>query len=206
LGAKQLFQVVLSGLRRIAATGVAQGPRFSVLVEELKEEPYAKNDRAVRAYCQELLASLRELTSYERSYGQQILLLAEQVDSTNPAELADLVAAIVCKRDEAQLVLEELDVKKRLRLSMSYLKVELETNKIRHQIARDVDKNFQETQRKYVLREQLSLIQKELGITVDERSALVEKYNKRLLGLVVPEHAKKVIDEELARVTTQREK
>lgn len=64
-----------------------------------------------------------------------------------------------------------------------------------------MEKSFQETQRKYFLREQLNIIQKELGITVDERSTLVEKFNKRLAGLIVPEHAKKVIDEELARVT-----
>ena len=136
LGAKQLHQVVLSGVRRIAATGVVQGPRFSVSVEELKEEPYQKDDRVIRAYCQEILACLREVTSYDRSYGQQIQLLTEQVDSTNPAELADLVAAIVSTREGAQKVLEELDVKKRLNLALTHLKSELETNKIRSKLVK----------------------------------------------------------------------
>jgi ATP-dependent Lon protease len=136
LGAKQLYQVVLSGVRRIAATGVVQGPRFSVSCEELKEEPYQKDDRVIRAYCQEILACLREVTSYDRSYGQQIQLLTEQVDSTNPAELADLVAAIVSTREGAQRVLEELDVKKRLGLALTHLKSELETNKIRNKLAK----------------------------------------------------------------------
>jgi ATP-dependent Lon protease len=204
LGSKSLHQVVLSGVRRIAATGVTTGPdsRFTVTVEELKEEPYEKDDRVIRAYCQEILSCLREVTSYDRSYGQQIQLLAEQVDSTNPAELADLVAAIVSNREGAQRVLEELDVKKRLALALTHLKTELETSKIRSKLAKDVERNFEETQRKYFLREQLGIIQKELGITVDERSSLVEKFNARLAGLVVPEHAKKVIDEELAKLST----
>ena len=102
----------------------------------MQEEPYEKDDRVIRAYCQEILSCLREVTSYDRSYGQQIQLLAEQVDSTNPAELADLVAAIVSNREGAQRVLEELDVKKRLALALTHLKTELETSKIRSKLAK----------------------------------------------------------------------
>lgn len=203
VGHNKLQQVVLSGVRRIAATGVVEGaPRFSVTVEDLKEEPYEKEDRTIKAYCQEIIATLREITRMDPFYKEQVHLLAEQVDFNNPAELADLVAAIASSRDGAQRVLEELNVAKRLRIALEHLKSELETNKIRHKLAKEVEKNFAETQRKYFLREQLNIIQKELGIVVDERGALVEKFKTRLNSLVVPAHAKKVIDEELTKLST----
>lgn len=126
-------------------------------------------------------------------------------------------------REGAQAILEELDVSRRLRLALEQLSGELETNKIRSRLAKEVEKNFAETQRKYFLKEQLNIIQKELGITVDERGALVDKFKvrygpppcfgafgacltcvwqARLAKLVVPAHAKKVMDDELSKLST----
>ena len=104
-------------------------------------------------------------------------------------------------------MVEELNVPRRLRMAMEHLKTELETNKLRAKIAKDVEKSFAETHRKYFLKEQLNLIQKELGITVDERGALVEKFKNRLNGLVVPESAQKVIDEgKKSRICRRKER
>ena len=43
------------------------------------------------------------------------------------------------------------------------------------------------------------MIQKELGITKDDKEAVTKKFTDRLEGLVVPESAKDVIDEELEK-------
>lgn len=115
---------------------------------------------------QEIIATLREVTRFDPFYKEQVHLLAEQVDFNNPAELADLVAAIASSREGAQKVLEELDVAKRLRMALEHLKSELETNKIRAKLAKEVEKNFAETQRKYFLREQLNIIQKGKSVII----------------------------------------
>ena len=199
-------QVVLSGVRRIIATSeIPNAERLTVSVEDLKEEPYDKQDRIIKAYCQEIIGTLREITAMDNQsfFKEQLHSLAEQVDFTNPAEVADLVAAIgYGSREVAQQMLEELDVAKRLRLSLEHLKSELETRKVQHKIGKEVEKNIAETQRKYFLREQLGVIQKELGITVDERAALIEKFKERLKDVILPEHARKVFDEETNKLST----
>lgn len=159
----------------------------------------------IRAYIQEIISTLREITSMDGQslFKEQLHALAEQVDFNNPAEVADLVAAIgYGSREGAQQMLEELDVGKRLRLALEHLKSELETRKVQHRIGREVEKNIAETQRKYFLKEQLGVIQKELGITVDERSALVEKFKARLANVILPEAARKVFEEETAKLST----
>ena len=58
---------------------------------------------------------------------------------------------------------------------------------------------MQGLQREYFLKEQLKLIQTELGITKDDKEAVANKFTERLEGLTIPESAKTVIDEELEK-------
>lgn len=198
-----VLQVLLTGIRRIVATGVVPDvPRLTVTAEDLKEEPYDKDNPLIRAHCSEIIQLLREIARMEPFHREQIHMLGEHIDMHNPPELADLVAALSSSREASQKILEELDVTRRLRLALEQLHSEVETAKIRTKLHKEVEKNFADTQRKYFLKEQLNIIQKELGITVDERGALVEKFKKRLVGLVVPEAARKVIDDELAKLAT----
>jgi Lon-like ATP-dependent protease len=52
------------------------------------------------------------------------------------------------------------------------------------------------SQRKQLLLEQLKYIKKELGMEQDEKSTMIAKFKERLTD-TVPEHAKKVIEDEL---------
>lgn len=74
------------------ATGVvADAPRLTVMVEDLKEEPYDKNDATIRAHCSEIIQLLREMAKMEPFHREQIHMLGEHIDFHNPPELADLV-------------------------------------------------------------------------------------------------------------------
>ena len=58
---------------------------------------------------------------------------------------------------------------------------------------------MQEHQRELILREQLKVIQKELGISKDDRTAEADKFRERLETLTLPEAAQKRIDEEMEK-------
>ncbi|WP_171261800.1 hypothetical protein, partial [Acinetobacter baumannii] len=59
-----------------------------------------------------------------------------------------------------------------------------------------------ERQREFFLKEQLKIIQRELGITKDDKSADADEFRARLEGKVVPPAAQKRIDEELNKLWT----
>ena len=81
------------------------------------------------------------------------------------------------------------------------LKKELEVARLHLQINRQVNAKLEEHQRQFFLREQLKVIQKELGIIKDDKESDVDEFRARLDGRTVPELAMKKIDEELHKLS-----
>ncbi len=82
----------------------------------------------------------------------------------NPVYLSDLGAALTnSDSKEQQEVLEELDITKRLMLSLNLLKKELEMSRLQQKISKDVEDKVKQQHRKYMLQEQMKAIKKELG-------------------------------------------
>ena len=68
------------------------------------------------------------------------------------------------------------------------------------QIRSDVEKNMTEQQRKFFLQEQLKVIQKELGISKDDRTADVEEFEERVERLALSEEAESKVSDELQKL------
>jgi ATP-dependent Lon protease len=78
--------------------------------------------------------------------------------------------------EDAQDYLNELSVPKRMMKALAILKKELELLNMQKEISRQVEEKFTKEQRRYLLTEQLKHIQKELGITRDEKGAVIQKF------------------------------
>ena len=83
---------------------------------------------------------------------------------TNPSALADFLAAnLQADAAEKQLMLEELDVEKRLRMIAAQLATQLDVLELQNKIQSQVKENIDKSQRRYYLQEQMKAIRKELG-------------------------------------------
>uniref|UniRef100_A0A0E0CZH4 Lon protease homolog, mitochondrial n=1 Tax=Oryza meridionalis TaxID=40149 RepID=A0A0E0CZH4_9ORYZ len=121
----------------------------------------------------------------------------------NYQRLADFGAAIsVTNKLLCQGVLEELDVSKRLMLTLELVKRELEITKLQQSIAKAIEEKITGEQRRYLLNEQLKAIKKELGLETDDKTALSEKFRKRIESRKekCPSHILQVIEEELTKL------
>lgn len=99
----------------------------------------------------------------------------------NPVYLCDLGASLsAADASELQAILEEMDIPKRLMLSLSLLKKELELSKLQAKIGKEVEEKVKNQHRKYILQEQLKVIKKELGIEKDDKDAIGEKFRERI--------------------------
>ncbi|MEQ1445338.1 hypothetical protein, partial [Salmonella enterica] len=72
---------------------------------------------------------------------------------------------------------------------------------LQSEISEQVNAQMQERQREFFLREQLKVIQRELGISKGDRENDVDTFRNRLESLVVPERVQARIDEELNKLS-----
>lgn len=102
--------------------------------------------------------------------------------------------------NDNSLILSLPDVKERLTLALALLKKEYELSKLQQKIGKEVEDKVKSVQRKYLLQEQLKVIRKELGMEKDDSESIIEKYQARMKDMTIPESAKDVIEEELAKL------
>ncbi|XP_053671846.1 lon protease homolog, mitochondrial [Anopheles nili] len=188
--------------RRLLNDGEQQ-PLLMVEVENVKHENF-KNTEEVKALTQEVIKTIRDIITMNPLYReslQQMLHQQNQRVLDNPVYLCDLGASLsAAEPAELQEILEEMDIPKRLMLSLSLLKKELELSKLQAKIGREVEEKVKQQHRKYILQEQLKVIKKELGIEKDDKDAIGEKYRERIKDKVVPKAVADVIEEELTKL------
>ncbi len=176
-------------------------PPYRAQVEYLHDSLEEREDPEVKAYAMAIIGVIKELISLNPLYNEQLKLFLERFSPSRPASLAYFAASLTtASGEELQTVLESDSLVARMDTVLVLIKKELEVAKLHAQIARQVEEAMSDQQRKFFLREQLKVIQKELGISKDDREAETERFRERLKHLVVPEAAGLRIEEELAKL------
>ncbi len=117
-----------------------------------------------------------------------------------PGQMADLMAAgSIFNVEQRQQLLETLDPMLRLQRISSILSEEIMILKLKSDIDAKVKSKLEKTQKEYYLREQLKVIQEELG-DKDGIQAMVEEYKERLEGKNMPKEAHDVCLREINRL------
>ena len=98
-----------------------------------------------------------------------------------------------------QELLETADVRKRLETLIRELSKELEVLELRNKIHEQVQEQVGQSQREYLLREQMKAIQKELGES-DDSQAEIDELRKKLDESGMPAEARKECDREIKRL------
>nr|CAH7743132.1 unnamed protein product [Callosobruchus chinensis] len=157
----------------------------------------------VKALTQEVIKTIRDIISLNPLYRDSLQQMMHQGQRVvdNPVYLSDLGAALTAADSkELQDVLEEMDIPKRLMLTLSLLKKEYELSKLQQKIGREVEEKVKQHHRKYILQEQLKVIKKELGLEKEDKDAIGEKFKERIKDKVLPQAVSSVIDEELNKL------
>jgi ATP-dependent Lon protease len=127
------------------------------------------------------------------------LMFMRVMGGVSSAELADQVSTnLDLPTVKKQLLLEELNVKKRLKKVSDYLAQELKILEIEQAIYAKTQKKFDKTMRENVLRERMRTIQKELG--EDEEDKDIREYKEKIVQAKMPEEVKKRAAKELERL------
>lgn len=121
-------------------------------------------------------------------------------ETSNPDKLVDMVCSyILIDEQDKKEILEILDVKERLEKVLLHIKNEKEIVVLEKKIKAKVSKNTDKSQKEYYLREQLKIIQEELGEDDEDKKA-IEEYKKKLKNKKIPSYVKEKAKYEISRL------
>ena len=193
-----------NGTYRITVEGLHRGQLVDVFDQDNYSEALIKEYKEDWEITLEHRALMRTLLQHFKQYSKlskRILpdTIASIVKQDHPGKLADAITdAIPLDEQEKQKILSTLDVTERIQMILNLLQDEKELLKLEEKIAQQVKKNIDKTQKEYFLREQLKVIQRELGDR-DGKTEEVDKLLTRIEEAGMQESTKEVVLKELAR-------
>ena len=161
-------------------------------IEELKEQVPAES-LELEALTRNVRASLDKAVSLGKNISPEVMAIVTTVE--DPARLADLAASnLDLKVEDAQSVLELLDVTARLHRVNELLAKEIEVLTVQQEINIQAKGEIDRSQREFYLRQQLKAIQQELG-EGNELAEDIAAYREKMIKAKMP----KAVDEEVDR-------
>ncbi len=192
------------GIVRVLVKGVARGVIQSVDTSgKWMEADVVRYDDVEEAMEPAIEALLRltedDLDEYiEKNNKIYPGLLDSVINYDSPQAFADTVAGYVnMKAEDAQSILDAMDVKERLTRLHSILMRENELLRISNAIDDKVKHSINENQKEYFLKEQMRVIQKEL---TGEEEEEVAEYRRRLEEKALPEAVREKAEKELKKL------
>ena len=189
----------LEGLERIRVTEiVALTPFLRARIEE-QPDLEAQKDAALTALERNAQELFREVVSRSPQLSDDLQGEVMNIDSAG--QLADFVASTLPSLNTMvrQELLETFNVRKRLETLINELTKEREVLELRNKIHEQVQEQVSQSQREFLLREQMKAIQKELGES-DDGQAEIEELRKKVEESGMSADAKKECERELKRL------
>lgn len=182
--------------RREIVTYETVTPYFSVTSKPVKSVYFdTKENRTLIRMIRESFSGYMNIT---RKVATDLIIAMDALD--DPDQLIDVIGAnLFLDLEDSQRLIQETDVNKRLVIAYEILVEEVEMIKIEHNIDEKVRGEMYKHQREYYLREQIRVIQDELG----EGDVLneLEIYRERLDALEVEEEVREKVLGEINRLT-----
>src|SRR5712692_5494437 len=189
--------IFLEGLQRVrVAEMLSFRPFLRARVEE-QPDLVGPRDPELAALERNALQLFRDVVARSPQLSDDLHTVALNLD--DPGRLSDFIASNVPSLTTLlrQELLETASVRKRLEILMRELSKELEVLELRNTIQEQ--EQVSQSQREYLLREQLKAIQKELGDSEDTQ-AEVEELRKKIEDSGMPPEARKECERELKRL------
>jgi ATP-dependent Lon protease len=189
----------LEGLGRLRVLEVVGLKPFLRAKVESQPDLEDQTDAELTALERNVQELFREVVARSPQLSDDLQTEAANIDS--PARLADFVSSTLPSLNTMvrQELLETFSVRKRLETLANELSKEKEVLELRTKIHDQVQEQVNQSQREFLLREQLKAIQKELGESEDGASE-VEELRKKVDESGMSADAKKECDRELKRL------
>ncbi len=195
------IQFIAQGMQRFRIDGwLSKQAPFAAEVSYPKEQ--ARNTPEIKAYAMALIQAIKELIPLNPLYNEELKNFLNHFNLNDPSPLADFAAAITtAPGPDLQQILDTVSLQKRMERVLVLLHKELEVARLQAEIRSEVEQKMSKHQREFFLREELKVIQRELGLAKDDRTSDIDEFRARMEKRQPPEHVQKRFDEEINKMS-----
>ncbi|CAM2067159.1 Lon protease [Sulfidibacter corallicola] len=193
------LRILVQGISRCRVEYFTQEDPFREAKIQLLQDREPHEDKLkIEALMRNVKSQLERSASLGKPVSSEVLVMANGMEQAG--RLADLVASnIEIKSQEGQAILDELDVFKRLTAVNEILTKEVALLEMQAQIHSQARGEMDRSQRDFYLRQQLKIIQSELG-EGNEVQDDINNYRTKIKDLELPEDAREEIEKQLRRM------
>ncbi|MBK1873854.1 endopeptidase La [Marinobacter sp. 1-3A] len=193
-------QFIAQGLQRFRIVQwLRRKPPYLVEVE-YPQEPEEDADET-KAYTLAIISAIKELLRTNPLYGEEVKQYLSRFGPEDSSPLTDFGASMTsAPGTELQEVIDTVPLLRRMEKVLLLMRKELEVARLQTEISDEVNEKVQKHQRDFFLKEQLKVIQRELGMSKDDKTADAERFEARMAELDPPEAVQERFDEELQKL------
>ena len=193
-------RVIMEGKSRARLRRLWQTePYLQGNVEPMKESKARISEFQLEALLRQTYARFVEYAALAPRLGDE--MTAAVMDNRDPGRLADFIAQnIMLRHQDKQVILEELRPVQRLRKVNELLARETEVLSFEHELEGQIRREMGEVQRDHIIREQIRLLQHELG--EDEDTELTD-YRMKIEALDLTDEVREKMLKEVDRLAKQ---
>ena len=193
-----IIRVIAEGVCRgyaVSFTGIADAMFAEVVTKTITIDTFDRSSK-FEALLREAVTTLENLISFLPADGTNILLTAKSI--RNPGQLADFIASgVLVKVEDKQQILEIFEPVERLEELIVIMEKESKLLQLEMKIHKKVRDAIDDNQRDYYLREQLKVIQNELGGDSEDEA---DEYYDKIDAAGLPDEVRDKLYKEVSRL------
>ncbi len=193
----ETIKIHIEGLERARLIDLTQDTPYLIAEAEISHKVVVEATNKTRALIRVAKDDFEEYLRWFRNVPSDILIRV--VKEKDCGDLADFICSTInVDFEQKQAIMQELDPVKRLTDLCDLLKEEINITEIETEISRKAQTKIDESQREYILREQMKIISSELGEETLENE--VEEYKRKIKKLILEDNNKKKLLAETDRL------
>ena len=198
---ERVLRVMMEGERRARLKRLWQRePYLQAQIELIDEPPLPRQGKRTEAMLRQTYASFTEYAELTQKLPDEVY--AAILGTNDPGYLADFIAQQINLRyQDKQEILSELRPLPRLQRMNEILRREIEVTEMEQDIESKVRSRVGRIQKDFVLREQIKVLQNEIGEGGEDEE--LDVYRERIAAAKLPEEAEKKLLKDVDRLAKQ---
>ena len=190
-------RLLIEGLWRIRVKIYSPpAPYLRATYELLRDE--TEDSLELQAMLRNAHKQFEDIAKISAAVSEQVKIAA--LNTEHPGRFADLIAAnLNLSLEDRQKLLETISVRERLQKLLPLLNREQEVLTLSTKIQSDVNSSFAKSQRDFFLREQMRVIQRELG-DADPNAGEIKSFRDKIEQTPMPDEVRQTARQELERL------
>lgn len=195
-GEKGEINALVRGIEKVKTVSFIEQQDFlEAKVEIIKEKLEVDNE--VEAIVKYISNQIKRAINLGKTV--DFVFLMNILNTTNPQNFSNQIAVVLdLKANERQALLEEKNLKERLKKEVEFINREVKILEIEHSLSSKTQKKFEQGMRENILREKMKTIEEELGGKDQDKD--INEFEEKIKKAKMPEEVEKKARKELKRL------